>query len=116
MRLLTAACIAAIIGVTATPAFADEYETRQQRVYYGDLDPYDRRDANTLLGRIDRAADNVCDDRMPQPPSAHQDEAICEAIAREDAVRDVANPVVTAMHRGYAPAIDVDDGYYPDKK
>jgi len=109
MRLLTAACVAALLSGAALPAFAQsDYETRSERVYIGDLDPYDRHDAQTLLDRIERASDNVCDSRMPEPPTELEREAACESIATEEAVLEVGNPVLLALHRGYDPSIAVE--------
>jgi UrcA family protein len=110
MRLFTAVCAVALVsGLAIAPSFAQsDYDSRQERVYIGDLDPYDRGDAQILLDRIERASNNVCDNRMPEPPTELEQEAACEFHATEEAVISVGNPVLLALHRGYDPSIAVE--------
>jgi len=122
MRLFTAVCAVALLSAATLPAFADpsDYEHRSQRVYLGDLDTSNEHDADIAPNRIQRAADNVCDDRMPQPPTVIRNEQACEFEATDEAVHDTGSPTLIARHQGLDLRVVVSDGdsgdYYDPKK
>jgi UrcA family protein len=77
--------------VSGSPAFAEE---PSKKVMYGDLDLGQPADVSLLYERIRKAARLVCSDRLF--PSLHR----CIAAAVEQAVRDVNDVALTAVHEG----------------
>jgi len=69
-------------------------------VYYGDLNLKNRGGAETALGRIKRAASDVCGgapDSMLDLTS-HRLFKTCMRVAVNDAVKQLKAPLVTALH------------------
>lgn len=113
---LLCASVALAAGAFTVQAFAEEPNARV--VTYGDLDLNSPQGADQLVRRIERASDQVCDQRSG-PRTIVQDQIAdsCSVETEEQAVRDVAHPNVTASYYGYTPSvIVVEDGAYPDKK
>jgi UrcA family protein len=105
--------LAGVLCATALPASAQDRDVRRQVVYIGDVDRYTEAGADAILDRIDRAAHNVCDAGPGLRPIAElSDVHACRTDAREDAVRQVNSPVVTAMYYGYTPQVIVADDEY----
>lgn len=113
-RLKTALCIAALLAGGASPAFAQDADTRVVR--YADLDLNRAAGADALIGRISRAARSVCGDHTGrQPLQEMRPINTCRAVAMEDAIEDVNNPVVTARYYGSGYVIiepEGDAAYY----
>jgi UrcA family protein len=100
--LTTGASAMAGVGATsATVSGADPY-VRQREVSYADLNLARVEDAAKLYGRIERTARDVC--RTSNGPSAKaaQIERACAHKAVEDAVQDVSNTNLTAVHQAHA--------------
>ena len=99
----------------AAPAFAQSHP-ESRVVTYGELDLDRAAGADTLIRRIDQAAEAVCgqhDGRTTtrQAMSNRQ----CELEATDNGVADVGHPVVTARYygSGYAIIEDSADSYDP---
>jgi len=111
-RFLTAACVSALLF--AAPAFA-QTQVESRVVYYGDLDLESRAGADTLIARIQQAADVVCGDRSgPQTIAEHRSVRSCEVVSTEDAVLGVAHPNVLYRYYGYMPEVVIEGSWDPD--
>lgn len=120
------ACLSVLLLSAATfPAYAQgAQEIRREVVRTDDVDAYSTQGADTIVRRIENAADHVCGAQggaMPLPQRADIND--CSVDAEEDAIHDANNPVLTARYYGYSPQVvvaegDTDDGYYapPVKK
>ncbi len=119
------ACLSVLLlSAAAVPAFAQSQEIRREVVRTDDVDAYSTQGADTIVRRIENAADHVCGAQggaMPLPQRA--DVNNCSVDAEENAIHDANNPVLTARYYGYSPQVvvaegDTDDGYYaaPVKK
>lgn len=111
-RSFAFAALSTLALCAAAPAFAqDESVTqpRQVEVRYGDLDVYSEAGADALLRRIGQATDQVCG--VHSGPASVQERAsvgTCRVETTENAVSDVANPVVTARYYGYTPQVIIE--------
>jgi len=97
---LTTATVAWTATAHARPAIAltaDGVQT--MRVDYADLDVNREAGAKALLARLQRAAGEVCGPRVAAEAARYR---ACVKTSVATAVRDVAAPRVTALHRGAA--------------
>lgn len=99
IKLLSASALALAITLAAVPAFAAITITEQRSVTvrYGDLDLSKPRDAQILLGRINRAAERACEspsDRTDLVDYGNYSTCVSDAI--EQAVAQV--PTLTAAY------------------
>jgi UrcA family protein len=114
-RSLYAICIAALLGAAATvPATAQNYESRV--VTYGELDLNSSAGADTLIRRIDNAAETVCGDRSRNSARLATSERQCEAETEEYALADVNHPLVTARYYGSGYAVVEEGSAYYDPR
>lgn len=95
--------VAALLGSAATvPASAQLIEDPESRVVeYGELDLNSEAGAETLVRRLNNAAESVCarhDGRRPARQAAS--DAACEYDTTEVAVNDVNHPNVSAHYYG----------------
>lgn len=110
--LTTAAIFGAVaIAAAFTPkAIADEYSlhiSRQSvagaevsvRVAYADLNLANPAGAEVLLGRLDAAAQAVCDPGDTRQLVLHKLAQACERDAVERAVADLGQPLVVARYQ-----------------
>lgn len=69
-------------------------------VNYDDLDISDEHGLETLYARIQYAAMDVCDyDRLHKELSRQRRPAACYRAAVDDAIKQVNQPMLTALHR-----------------
>ena len=109
--LLVIGGAAALPFAGAAPAFAQESRT----VRYGELNLNADQGADTLIRRVEQAADVVCGDRPgPQPLQENASVRECEVIATDDAIRGVGHPVVTARYYGRNPDVTIEGSWDPD--
>jgi UrcA family protein len=96
--VLAAATLATGIGsaVASTPA---DRNTVSTTVRFGDLNLANPDGAKALMGRIRRAANQVCEP-TPASPSEYADWRNCIADATKDAVTRLNVPTVTAAYAG----------------
>lgn len=114
-RLLSLAAGSVLLLALAAPASADpNYTTRSQIVHHGDLDLDDPADADVMIGRIHRAARNVCAEGGLRTLSDIRNEAGCRSDAQANGVRDTNSPTVIARYHGYDPRIVVSENEYVD--
>lgn len=114
LRSTLFACAAAMAFAGAAPALA-QYEDHSQEVRFGDLNLKNPADAHELLGRIDRAAANVCGaNEGRQETLARSVTRRCDRAAQDRAVYDVSHPEVTAQYYGVRPEIVIEGSYDPD--
>jgi UrcA family protein len=93
---LSAACLAALLCCGAlTNAVAGEQ--KGVTVKYGDLNLSNPKGVATLYGRIKRAATVVCG--PPLSPLFKRATEECKAEAIANAIREVNNDLLTAMHK-----------------
>jgi UrcA family protein len=105
--LAFAACVA--LSCAAAPVFA---QTRPESrvVHFGDLNLDSAAGADTLIRRVELAADVVCGDRSgPQMLSEHASIRHCEVSTADQAIEDIGNPVVLGRYYGHTPEVVVDD-------
>lgn len=101
VSLAAALSLAAAITPAASAKGASQTDTVSQAVYMGDLNLESPEGAATLLGRIKRAANRVCDNIGGSRPLAMRRAAQrCASQAISDAVADLDLPVVTALYTG----------------
>jgi UrcA family protein len=106
-------CAALVFAVAATPSFA-QYRSatpETERVYIGDLDLYQPKDAEELLARIDAAAYRVCsDESRPQNALERRVSARCGAETTNFTVAQLDHPMVSAIYRGDSPEVIIEEG------
>jgi len=111
-RIISLACASAILLALAAPAAAQNYP-EQRIVRTSDVDAYSPRGADTVLNRIENAAEDVCGDRPgPMPLPQRQDIRACTYETMEIAVADSGNPVLHQRYHGYEPQIIIEYDYY----
>src|SRR5262245_35453935 len=119
-RNAKAACISALLVIGgasaftfagASPAFGQESRT----VRYGELDLNDDEGADTLIRRVEHAADIVCGDRHG-PQALRESESVgqCETLATVDAIQAIGHPVVTSRYYGRRPNVTIEGSWDPD--
>jgi UrcA family protein len=111
-RTQTVACIAsAAVLLSATPALAQESRT----VKYGELNLNAADGADTLIRRVEHAADVVCGDRMgTQTLRENANVGRCERTSTQNAISDVGHPLVTSRYYGRTPDITIEGSWDPD--
>ena len=103
--MLALASVIAFGFATAAPAAAEEYS---QRVTYAGLDLNDSAGADTLLRRIENAAEGMCGARFgPMPLSERLAIQRCVQAKSAQAVADVNHGGVTARFYNRDPSIIV---------
>ena len=119
-RNATAACISALLVIGAAsaltfasvaPALAQESRT----VRYGELNLNDDDGADTLIRRVEQAADVVCGDRHgPQALRESARVGECETLATNDAIQAIGHPVVTSRYYQRTPDVTIEGSWDPD--
>ena len=104
--------IAGALLALAAPAAAGVHPAKDQpdvlstTVRYGDLDLNRTAGADMVLGRIARAARDVCGEApAPRDLAKRARYRACLATATDTAVARIDAPVVTARHQGRNPAM-----------
>ncbi len=114
------ACISALLVIGgasaltfagAAPAFAQESRT----VRYGELNLNANEGADTLIRRVEQAADVVCGDYAGKQ-SLRENAMVgeCETTTAQNAIGDVGHPVVTSRYYGRTPDITIEGSWDPD--
>ncbi|QGZ94495.1 UrcA family protein [Terricaulis silvestris] len=112
-RTVPLLCAALLVAAAATPSFAQNRNpTREtERIYIGDLDLYEPKDAEELLTRIDAAAYRVCSDEdRPQNALERRVSAECGDETADNTVNDLNHPMVNALHQGLSPEVIIEEG------
>jgi UrcA family protein len=112
-RALHLAIASAAVLAFAAPAFAQS-QPESRVVTYGELDVNSAAGADTLIRRIDNAAEQVCgvNDGRTNTRQAQINRA-CEVETTDNGVYDTGNPVVIARYEGSGYAIiEEGDAYY----
>lgn len=103
----------------AAPAFAQNETTQSQQrvVTYGELDLSSRAGADTLIRRIDNAAEQVCgaNDGRTTTRQAQINRA-CERETTDNGVYDTGHPAVIARYEGSGYAIIEEGSAYYDPR
>ena len=119
-RNATAACISALLMIGAAaaltlagagPAFAQDSRT----VRYGELNLNDEEGADTLIRRVEQAADVVCGDyagtkNLRETASVGR----CEVTSTQNAIQAIGHPVVTSRYYGRTPNVTIEGSWDPD--
>lgn len=109
---------AALIVSFAAPASAQVLtgQRERERVYYGDLDLYNVKDAEVMLDRVDGAAFRVCGGEDASTRREREHVSDCSDESTNRAVRQLDHPVVTALNEGVVPEVVIAEGdaAYPD--
>jgi UrcA family protein len=119
-RTKRVACISALLVIGgasaltfagAAPAFAQESRT----VRYGELNLNANQGADTLIRRVEHAADVVCGDR-PGQQNLRENAMVgeCELTATQDAISAIGHPVVTSRYYGRTPNVTIEGSWDPD--
>jgi len=111
-RIHTAACIiSALVMLGAAPAFAQESRT----VRYGELSLNDNSGADTLIRRVEQAADVVCGD-YAGTKNLRENSSLsrCERTTTQNAISDIGHPLVTSRYYGRTPDITIEGSWDPD--
>lgn len=106
-------CAALTFAATVAPASAQlRSATREsERIYIGDLDLYQPKDAQELLTRIDSASYRVCrDEDRPLNAMERRQAGACEEQTVENTVNDLDHPMVNALHQGLSPEVIIEEG------
>lgn len=116
-RTALALAAALLVGAPAA-AFAQQADRQYEVVPYGDLNLDNDAGADALIGRIQHASSDVCNDRTGRRP-LHETRVVhaCRYVAENDAVRDVDHPNVYRRYYGVQPEViigDEDESGYPD--
>jgi UrcA family protein len=111
-RIPFAVCVSAFLLVAAAPAFARDVS---RTVSYGELNLEDASGADTLIHRVENAADYVCGDYRGQQSIADQSNlGGCEVATTRQAISDIGHPVVTARYYGRTPDVTIESSLAPD--
>lgn len=103
-------CAALVFAASATPSFAQSVR-ESQRIYIGDLDLYQPKDAEELLDRIDSVSYGLCsDESRPMGLLERREAADCSEAAVEHTVRELNHPMVNALHQGLSPNVIIEEG------
>ena len=103
-------CAALAFAASATPSFAQAVR-ESERIYIGDLDLYQPKDAEELLTRIDSASYRLCsDESRPMNPMQRREASDCSAAAVENTVNNLDHPMVNALYRGQSPEVIIEEG------
>jgi UrcA family protein len=115
-RALHLAVASAAVLALAAPAFAQS-QPEERLVTYGELDLNSRAGADTLIRRIDNAAEAVCgqNEGRTNTRQAMINNA-CEVETTDNGVADVNHPVVTARYLGSGYAIVEEGSAYYDPR
>ena len=112
-RTVTLVCAAFVLAATVAPSNAQtRSSTREtERIYIGDLDLYQPKDAEQLLERIDAASYRVCSDE-DRPMNALERRAAseCGEQTADNTVNDLNHPTVNAIHQGLSPEVIIEEG------
>src|SRR5262245_17352627 len=101
-------CAALVFTASATPSFA-QYVRESERIYIGDLDLYQPKDAEELLNRIDDASYDLCsDEARPMNAMERREASDCSDAAVEHTVRVLNHPMVNALHHGLSPNVIIE--------
>jgi UrcA family protein len=111
-------CAALVFVASAPPSFAQSVR-ESARVYIGDLDLYQPKDAEELLNRIDNVSYDLCsDESRPMNVMERREASDCTDAAVEHTVRVLNHPMVNALHNGLSPNVIIEEGsadpYYDD--
>jgi UrcA family protein len=89
------------VAATASAARIDESEVNRILVRYSDLNLESGAGAATLLSRLSKAANKVCDLPAPGPLSVtlRHKEFACREEALQNAVASVGHSAVTALYQ-----------------
>lgn len=113
-RLLAAAVAAALLA--GAPAFAQVVHPESRVVSYADLDLDDPADADIFIGRIERAADEVCGDRTgPRSIAEAADTSDCAYDTTEFAIEDFGHPMVLGRYHGFTPDVVIEGSWDPEQ-
>jgi UrcA family protein len=88
-------------GVVARPA-ARQVDTRSVTVRYADLDLSEQAGVESLYQRLRTAARHVCGSKETRYLEAVRDWRRCHNTALEQAIKEVANERLTAVHEDRA--------------
>jgi UrcA family protein len=106
--LMFAIASALVLGFAVAPASAARFERTAERVSYADLNLENRAGAEAMIGRIQRAAENVCGDRRGAMPLAFRVRLDrCVEDETRDALADLGHSGVSALYYGRHPEIIV---------
>lgn len=106
-------CAALVFTASAAPSFAQTRSATRdsERIYIGDLDLYQPKDAEELLTRIDGAAYRVCsDESRPMNAIERREASACSTQTTENTVNDLNHPMVNAIHQGLSPEVIIEEG------
>ena len=111
-RAIHFAIVSAAALAFAAPAFAQS-QPESRVVTYGELNTNTAAGADTLIRRIDNAAEQVCgvNDGRTSTRQAQINRA-CEVESTDNGVHDTNNPVVIARYEGSGYAI-IEEGDAP---
>jgi UrcA family protein len=112
-RTVTLVCAALVMESAAAPSFAQNRNpTREtERIYIGDLDLYEPKDAEELINRIDAAAYRVCSDEdRPQNALERRVSGECGEATTNYTVAELDHPMVNAIHSGQSPEVIIEEG------
>lgn len=102
MALLTALGLCGSLAAANALAGLADTEGPRVHVQYGDLDLTRHADVETLYARITAAANRVCGRASPIELRKLQITKACRERAIADAVEQVNQPVLTALHQSRA--------------
>jgi UrcA family protein len=112
-RTVTLVCAALVMAAAATPSFAQNRSPMREseRIYIGDLDLYQPKDAEELLARIDAASHRVCsDESRPMNALERRVASECGTETADNTVNDLNHPMVNAIHQGLSPEVIIEEG------
>jgi UrcA family protein len=103
IRSALSASLLLLIGWTAAASAApdNDGELVTKTVRFGDLDLSTAVGAQALYGRITVAARDVC-----RGSASYRSMHACRAAAVENAVRGVASPLLSSVHRSTVDAVE----------
>lgn len=98
-RIAALAALATVPLASSVPAFAAD-TSPSQVVKYNDLNLTTPEGAKELYSRLKKASRNVCNDIYSPGTQNLIDQALCRRDTLDTAVRNVNQPLLTALHRG----------------
>lgn len=116
-RTLSLACASAILMTLAAPAVAQQQFSQERVVRTDDVDVYTARGADTVLNRIENAAEQLCGDRagpMPLPERAGVHNCTYETM--DIAVAESGNRAIFNRYHGIEPRVVVEEDPYLEPK
>jgi|CXWL01.1.fsa_nt_gi UrcA family protein len=109
LRFIILAATASVAFVSPSFADPDPQETPYEVVYFGDLNLKYDADADQMMRRIDRASNNVCNDRVGNSGLQERiNVANCAQVAERRAVIDVNHPNIDRRHYGAPPRVIIE--------